>query len=433
MATSGFPWHLQKSDRKSGELSEKPDKLTDSNSNSTLTRALNDATNAKTSSAPISDNRQRHQGSISKHRSGSLKKPPIGRPQIRFAEPQRKEQSNKPASRIPVRTIPPWIQDADEDDVLEASHLLPTGPDGALIASHNYLPSTQQRPLLSGGYPLSSGEVRSAPTSRWVSFARASAYPRENFNSEKVDADWLNKNFTDYSKPWLADHNDDDVEDGSDKYRAFRRKRRAWYERLHFAIMRNPFIPLFFRVFVIAFAATAMALGASILHENHIIERCLDQEAAVRSVACQAKIGNTDARIDYEREDPSALMAIIVDAVAIIYSVYITYDEYFSKPLGLRPAAAKVRLVLLDLFFIVFQSANLSLAFNSITVIEGPCQIGEQPGTDVRFDQVCSRGRALSSVLLISLLAWMLTFSVSILRYVDKFKLGPSADKLQTR
>jgi hypothetical protein len=105
-----------------------------------------------------------------------------------------------------------------------------------------------------------------------------------------------------------------------------------------------------------------------------------------------------------------------VDVIAVVYSIYITYDEYFSKPLGLRKARAKVRLVLLDLFFIVFQSANLSLSFESLTVEEGACQVGDTARTDARFDNVCERAKALSSVLLVSLVAWMLTFSVSVLR-----------------
>ena len=325
--------------------------------------------------------------------------------------------------RIPVRTIPAWVQDADEDDLLEAGLLLPESPNSALVAQHNHTPSASQRPLLhaqlqppmNGAWPTSSGRTRSEPTSRWVSFARASAYPRERFDNEKVDPEWLNKNFTDYSKPWLADHNEDGDEDGSDKYRAFRRKRRVWYKRVHFAIMRNPFVPLVFRLVVLIFAAVAMAIGASMHHYNNILGDCIAQPVGGRSPYCISIIGNEAVRYD---RDPSALMAIMVDAVAIVYTVYITYDEYFSKPLGLRPASAKVRLVLLDLVFIVFQSANLSLAFNSLTIDEGPCLAGGADSSLFRFDHLCHRAGALSAMLLISLIAWLLTFSISILRYV---------------
>ena len=96
-------------------------------------------------------------------------------------------------------------------------------------------------------------------------------------------------------------------------------------------------------------------------------------------------------------------MAIIVDVVAMLYLLYITYDEYTGKPLGLRSAKSKMRLIFLDLFFIVFDSANLSLAFEAIGY--GDC-----------VQQICSRQKALASVLLIALIAWLLTFAISVLR-----------------
>lgn len=122
--------------------------------------------------------------------------------------------------------------------------------------------------------------------------------------------------------------------------------------------------------------------------------------------------------------DPSGLMAIVVDSIAVAYSLYITYDEYFSKPLGLRSARAKVRITLLDLFFIVFQAANLALSFESLTVDEGACVLGSEPETSYRFDNVCGNERALSGVLVVSLVAWMMTFSVSVLRLVERINTG---------
>ncbi|KAK5087390.1 hypothetical protein LTR70_000284 [Exophiala xenobiotica] len=413
MAQAGFPWHAQsrhessEKDRGLGVPQSRP------------TPALNGTTNLKPSTISICDNKPKANGSTKK-RSDSVYTNPAAKQNLRVqSEPPRQRPA---AQRIPVRTIPAWVQDADEDDLIEAGLLLPDSPNNALVAQHNHTPASR-RPLLhsqlqppaSDGYPTSSGGRRSEPTSRWISFARSSAYPRERFDYEKVDPEWLNENFTDYSKPWLADHNDDDVEDGSDKYRAFRRKRRSWYKRISFAVMRNPFVPLVFRLVVLIFAIIAMALGASIHHKNNVVGDCMAQPQNQRDAFCATLIGQGD--VDYDR-DPSAMMAIIVDAVAIVYTVYITYDEYFSKPLGLRPPSAKVRLVLLDLIFIVFQSANLSLAFNSLTVDQGPCKSGDIGGSFFRFGHICHRAKALGSVLIVSLLAWLLTFSISILRYV---------------
>ncbi len=104
-------------------------------------------------------------------------------------------------------------------------------------------------------------------------------------------------------------------------------------------------------------------------------------------------------------------MAIVVDVVAMPYIGYITWDEYTGKPLGLRSPKAKMRLVLLDLLFIVFESANLSLALGSLADGNGICQ--DDTGNDYG---ICSRVRTLSAFLFIALVAWTLTFNVSILR-----------------
>lgn len=119
------------------------------------------------------------------------------------------------------------------------------------------------------------------------------------------------------------------------------------------------------------------------------------------------------------KQGPSALMAIIVDAVALVYLIYITFDEYTSKPLGLRSPSAKARLILLDLFFIVFDSANLSLAFASLSEVTGSCTEAEiNTHLNPRNSAVCARQKALASVLLIALLAWLMTFAISVLRLV---------------
>lgn len=107
-------------------------------------------------------------------------------------------------------------------------------------------------------------------------------------------------------------------------------------------------------------------------------------------------------------------MAIIVDAVALVYTIYITYDEYTGKPLGLRPAKEKIRLIFLDLIFIVFDAANLSLAFKAVVEPTNYNTIdkeGHKIRTSIEREQ-----KALACVLLVVLMAWLTTFMISILR-----------------
>ena len=272
-----------------------------------------------------------------------------------------------------------------------AAHYLPHTPTGALIAQHNHTPTNflngQSSPIRGRLYdhgrdcyaPLARDALRESG-SRWRAFASSSAYPTISAEGgEIVSEEWLEQNGPDYSRPWLAGASDGDAEkDPAGLYR-FRAKRRAWYIRAQRTVLRNPIVPMIIRMNVWSFSAVALALACSI---HHITDR----------TSGSGNIASTN-------------MAIVVDAVALVYLLYITYDEYSGKPLGLRPAKAKMRLIFLDLFFIVFDSANLSLAFESI---EGGC-------SDTA-DGVCSLQKTLASVLLIALIAWLLTFSISVMR-----------------
>lgn len=202
--------------------------------------------------------------------------------------------------------------------------------------------------------------------------------------------EWLDENMGDYSTPWRAALLGG--EDSEDPLKMPRR-REIWFRRLHNNLLRSPIVPLILRLTVWCFSVAALGLGGSI---HHLSDK-------------------------YNRpQGPSALMAIIVDAVALVYLIYITWDEYSSKPLGLRSPRAKARLILLDIFFIVFDSANLSLAFESLSSVRGTCtrtQINNELAP--KNDLICERQKALASILLIALIAWLMTFSISVLRFVS--------------
>lgn len=227
--------------------------------------------------------------------------------------------------------------------------------------------------------------------SRWKAFAVASRYPAVSAEGgEIVSEDWLVQNGADYSRPWLAGV-DENGDPEKHPMHLFRAKRRAWYIRAQRTVLRNPLAPMIIRLNVWIFSAVALCLGASIHHLT-------DDNPSVNTT-------------------PSTDMAIIVDVVAMIYLLYITYDEYSGKPLGLRSARAKLRLILLDLFFIVFDSANLSLAFEAV---RGESCNPDMTEHNARYTdstrQICGRQKGLASVLLIALIAWLLTFSISVLR-----------------
>ena len=280
-----------------------------------------------------------------------------------------------------------WVEYLDEEtqDTNPQTHLLPHSPQHAQIAQHNCNPSVKDSQRLvppRGRLPDSDGARTLAPTpeSRWKTFANASAYPMVSANGgERVTEDWLVQNGPDYYRPWLAGNGEKDEEQN---FFVSSARRKRWWIRTQRKIIRSPMIPLVLRSIVWGFSLVALGLGSSI---HHLSDNIRSPNTA------------------------STEMAISVDAVALVYLLYITYDEYTGKPLGLRSAIAKMRLIFLDLFFIVFDSANLSLAMEATTRndVSLMCPL---------HNQICDRQKALASVLLIALIAWLLTFSISVLR-----------------
>lgn len=162
----------------------------------------------------------------------------------------------------------------------------------------------------------------------------------------------------------------------------------------------HPLVPLVFRVTVLITSVVALGLSTSVHHLSD--------------------------KYSYA-QNPSTTMAIVVDVVAIPYILYITWDEYTGKPLGLRSPKAKIRLVLLDLFFIIFESANLALAFAALTDGNGSCQKGVNGTNEI----ICGRVEALCGILMIALVAWSSTFNVSIFRY-DPFLMRKNISHAHT-
>jgi hypothetical protein len=188
----------------------------------------------------------------------------------------------------------------------------------------------------------------------------------------------------------------EDLADNTPGFWLFSRaKRRAKIKDVQRILMKNPVIPLLVRLTVLVFSIQALGLAGSIFHRT-------GQNGCDRG--------------------SSTWLAIIIDVVAIVYTVYITYDEYTSRPLGLRSPRSKMRLIFLDLVFIVFDSANLSLAFEALTDQQWACKGGDEShdSTCAQNNEICVRQKALAATLLIALVAWIVTFAISTFRVVER-------------
>lgn len=168
-------------------------------------------------------------------------------------------------------------------------------------------------------------------------------------------------------------------------------------------LVHNPLFPLFLRVLIIVFSLASLALACTIytLSRDKYNGHPIDQE-------------------------PSTIMAVVVQCFAVVYLIYIAYDEYSGKPLGLRNPLGKMKLIMLDLLFIIFSSANLALAFNTLYESQWVCHsldnsLPESVSSNYPYVfSICRRQKALAAFLLVALCLWVLTFSISVTRLVDK-------------
>ena len=243
--------------------------------------------------------------------------------------------------------------------------------------------------------PVTPASSNRETASRWQSFAKVSAYPRDQstWEGQQVDSSWLNSH-ADYESPWNSSHGASAENDSAEKLVRLKKVQKAWYLRIQQALLRNPLVPLVFRLTIWTFSLIALALAASIYESS---------------------------KSNKFHQRPSTIIALVVPTIALVYLLCITYDEYTSSPLGLRSPRTKIRLISLDLFFIVFSSANLSLAFDALTDVRGSCREG--PIGLGLFDKnvaLCQKQKGLAAMLLIVLIGWIGTFQVSIFRIVER-------------
>lgn len=188
-------------------------------------------------------------------------------------------------------------------------------------------------------------------------------------------------------------------------------KRKDLVPTLRRILVQSPFFPLLLRIMILMFSSCALALAVSIYI---YLRRDYDDSSIT--------------------QQPSTIFAIVVQCLAIVYVIYIAYDEYSGKPLGLRNPLGKMKLIMLDLLFIIGMLANLSLTFYSLYDDEWVCQSNNTPtlqALGIYYPTVsflCRRQRALASFLFLVLCLWVLVFTVSIVRVVDRVSVNPRND-----
>ncbi|KAG0671057.1 hypothetical protein C6P45_001344 [Maudiozyma exigua] len=197
---------------------------------------------------------------------------------------------------------------------------------------------------------------------------------------------------------WLEDFNAD-----KEKWRKIRdKKMKKWMPKFNRVLIENQYLPLTFRIFITILSLVSLGLAVRIFQNS------------------DANIPKIDGKIPQE---PSTIMAICVNSIAVFYTIYIAADEFSGQPIGLRNPLSKLKLILLDLLFIIFSSANLALAFNTRYDQQWVCTTEYMESGLYKFPKIsyiCRKQKALSSFLFVLLFMWVGVFSISIIRVVEK-------------
>ncbi|KAK5131014.1 hypothetical protein LTR08_001364 [Meristemomyces frigidus] len=342
--------------------------------------------------------------------------------------------------------LPPWVHvhaphapraSEDAQALLPARpHPVQPDPRHARPPPAHYKPGRKWDHLRSPSPPLLSQPIADSQA-RWRGFMYAGPNSLEQAQGARVvDAAWMEQNMPVGQLAWRAE---DEVRAegpaaGLDVWsgqglmykgrwlvspeRQERTVRLFW--RL---LLKNPFVPLALRLMILAFATSSLAIAAKIAKDVRQVNG--DGDAANQ---CSTRA--------------STYMAVCVGSIAIPWLGWVTWDEYMSKPLGLRSASTKTLLLLCDLFFVVFSSSNLSLAFDALYDHRWACfdeqyevirnagdganatlsPVYNVPATCPNNAGICNRQKALSAILVISLIAWLTTFSLSVMRVVEKLR-----------
>jgi hypothetical protein len=154
-------------------------------------------------------------------------------------------------------------------------------------------------------------------------------------------------------------------------------------------ILRHPVAQLVFRLLLLGATMSSLAASTSLYRDGPWLTNSAPEDEAVG---------------DAERNQ--IVVAVVVDCIAIPYILYMTWDDFTGKPLGLRPPVQKIALTLFDLFFIIWKSASTALAFQTLEI-----------RTDGRTQSLAA---GLAALLLVGLVSWVANFTISVLRIVER-------------
>ncbi|KAL9057534.1 MAG: hypothetical protein Q9162_002266 [Coniocarpon cinnabarinum] len=343
-------------------------------------RMLRAGTNAsKTSLKPISENHAlggsgQNEKSIDPEKEGYDPSGTTGTPPKEIAIDEEAEDRDR---RRTVRTIPPWIHSfaADESSAEQdqRSYLLPSVPFIAQPPHRNFTPEPKHNAAKGRRFdyarewdPVTARRPLALTAPHWQSFTAAATPPKIPEEPGTImDDEWEKENFKDLDSPWNPVGMGIDTQKPKGFWLFNKERRRAAGPRVHRTLMQNSFVPLVLRLVLIIFVAASLGTSASIFSRTNSLNHPFSSTHPAPS-----SLSDDSATC---QQQPSTYLAVILATVAILYLFYITWDEFSSKPLGLRRSSDKIRLLFLDPIFFVFGAANVSIAMNTLLDRQWAC------------------------------------------------------------
>ncbi|KAN0060220.1 hypothetical protein ACQY0O_007549 [Thecaphora frezii] len=186
--------------------------------------------------------------------------------------------------------------------------------------------------------------------------------------------------------------------------RGSRGRRRLWLEWWKNFIIHNPFVPLLIRIVNISFTTATLAVAIKLW-------RVLHQERATDAVGS------------------SPMVAIVFAPLTLVHIAFQIWLEYFGRPIGLWTVQSKLFYTTIEIIFICFWSAELSLSFDNYFTSTLVCVsfgspfggsdhgLDPQPLLDMsRKPYICRLQGVLIGLTFVSLLAYVMVLMVSLFR-----------------
>jgi len=170
-------------------------------------------------------------------------------------------------------------------------------------------------------------------------------------------------------------------------------KRKTRWVKFKLTVLNRGYVPLVLRFISFIFSVAALFIAAYITR-----------------FSARADVGTR----------PSTVMAFVVNGCALVYLPWVAKDEYFGQAIGIRSPKHKLRLVLLDLLFIMLNSADLALAFNVLYDSEAGCITDMNTFDTPASKRVCMLQQSMAAVLFITLMGFVINFTVSLYRLVER-------------